>query len=173
MMRVRRRISPETFVALEASLVALHVRRQLISRIAVVHRMTREAGEVAALKAGGFNHAIVVASRNPNDSVVPITFFKEFWIAFQGFLEPRLRFDRSGANDRRGLIQIISGPVRESILVVVGGAGNPLNAVTLTADLGGNFSRFSPRINNCGIRLAALMKMIAPQRVLICPHVLL
>src|SRR2546428_340608 len=132
MMRVRRRISPETFVALEASRVALHVRRQLISRIAVVHRMTREAGEVAALKAGGFNHAIVVASRNPNDSVVPITFFKEFWIAFQWFLEPRLRFDRSGANDRRGLIQIISGPVRESILVVVGGGkfGSRRNVLT-------------------------------------------
>ena len=56
---------------------------------------------------------------------------------------------------------------------MVGGAGNPFDAVTLTADLGGRFSRFSPRINNCGIRLAALMQMIAPQRILICLQVLL
>jgi hypothetical protein len=45
--------------------------RELIVRLAVVKRMTREAGEFPALETGRFDQAVVLASAHPDHAIGP------------------------------------------------------------------------------------------------------
>src|SRR5688500_3342371 len=61
----------EVAVALQAGPVAEHARRELIIRIAVVHRMAGEATELAALITGRLDQAVVFPPRDADHAVPP------------------------------------------------------------------------------------------------------
>src|SRR5262249_32830345 len=59
-------------VALQAGLVAFHVRSQLVVRVLIaMHRMTREAGDPSARVATGSCQAVELATRHPHLAVAP------------------------------------------------------------------------------------------------------
>src|SRR5438132_13610453 len=70
-MGVRFHVAAKFLVALKARLVAFLAPTELMVRIALVHRMARETGEIALLKTGRLDQPIVFPARDPNHAVRP------------------------------------------------------------------------------------------------------
>lgn len=84
MMRVFRQVCRVLMllVALHARLIGLFARDELIVWITSVHRMTRQAGQVAALEASGRRHRQMLAATDTIVPVGPIALREELRLSF-------------------------------------------------------------------------------------------
>ena len=136
MVRMFGHFGAEGWMALETGFAGFHPFRDHIIRIAVMHGVTGEAGELPFLIAGGFQHAAEVPSGDAYDSIPPEAVLQEAGFAPEWFLQPGLQIEANGADDGFVFVEILAWAVGESVLAKLWRVRDPFDAVALAADLG-------------------------------------
>ena len=93
--------------------------------------------------------------------------------SLQWFPQPGLGIELRRPDDGYGFVQFITGPVAKAVLAPIIRVQDPFDAVTLTADLGGDLRGVSGGIKNGRVRLVPLMESVAAQRILVGVNVTL
>ena len=91
-MGMRRNVRADRFVALQTSLIGIHLRSQLSAahpfrqvcfiEIGRMHFMTRDAGKISAAKTRRRLQPVELTSRDANHTVTPKAVGEKIWLCF-------------------------------------------------------------------------------------------
>src|SRR5690349_15023585 len=122
-------------MTLGAGAVVRAIASQLAVGIALVQRVTGQAGKPAALVTRRFEQSVVIPARDPDHPIGPEEVPEEIGIAGENVRQPGYRRDSRRPDDGCGLFQIIAWPETKSTLPPAFRLIEPFHGVAKTTDL--------------------------------------